>query len=159
MRKNSHYDEKKSHRSENFSHHGKYSPYVCRNRNSDLEVVSQIHITTSFVSLIGIPERNLQRTEHTVHTISGTDTKQLFPFQYFEEVTVRQAIITCQSEIMNASHPLSEFHGCNHDRIVHQFHIGHTGKRQLLWNVESVYFAANGILQGIGDVFPIRTRP
>ena len=54
---------------------------------------------------------------------------------------------------MNASHPLSEFHGCNHDRIVHQFHIGHTGKRQLLWNVESVYFAANGILQGIGDVF------
>ncbi len=98
-----------------FSHHGKYSPMYAGTENSDLEVVSQIHITTSFVSLIGIPERNLQRTEHTVHTISGTDTKQLFPFQYFEEVTVRQAIITCQSEIMNASHPLSELHGCNHD--------------------------------------------
>ena len=83
------------------------------------EIISQIHKAASFISLIGISERNLQWTENTVHTISGTDTKQLFPFQYFEEVTVRQTVVACQGEVMNTSHTLPELQRSNDNRIFH----------------------------------------
>ena len=85
--------------------------------------------------MVGVVQRNLQRTEHAIHAITRTAPEHGFLLQDVLDFSATQRIVTCQGEVMDTTDFLTEFHPADDEVIIHELHLIGAEEWQLVGQV------------------------
>ena len=86
---------------------------------------------------VGHTERCTQGTGDTVISISQTTSPKASPLQQMKKVVIMNTIVTGQRDIIVPRDTLPELETGHYDRIIQNFHMIDSGKRQLLRQITS----------------------
>ena len=100
-----------------------------------LELIPQINIKSHIIRMVGVVQRNLQRTEHAIHAITRTAPEHVFFLQDVLDFPATQRIVSRHTQVMDATDALAELDATYQQGVVHELHMVGTHERQLLREV------------------------